>query len=240
MKTSKILLLNAVTLATLTLCGTASGNETDKEGYLLDNRGVLVRSGSGSCIHTGFWTLAMAIAECDATLEKKVLPRLVDSPPPVVASLPAVASLPIAPLPVANKQLVYTPYTLQTETLFAYNKSDLGTDGKQQINDGIVGMMKKYPKDGAVLITGHADRIGSDEYNMALSQRRADAVKAYLIEQGIDDKRIETAAKGKSQPIVSCDKVKGKANRKNEALITCLQPNRRIVLNLNGQSLVQP
>jgi OOP family OmpA-OmpF porin len=228
MKTSKILLLNTVALATLTLCGTASANETNKEGYLLDSRGAVVRSGSGLCVHTGYWTPAMAIAECDATLAKKELPIVADSTPPVAA-----------PLPVAVKQIVYTPYTLKTETLFAYNKSDISTNGKQQINDGIVGMMKKYPKDGAVLITGHADRIGNEEYNLALSQRRADAVKAYLIEQGIDGKRIETVAKGKSQPIVSCDKVKGRANRNNKALIACLQPNRRIVLDINGKNPVQ-
>lgn len=228
MKTSKFLLLNAVALASLTLCGTASADETNKEGYLLDSAGAVVRSGSGLCWHTGYWTPAMAIAECDATPAKKVLPMVADS-------TPSVATPPI----IAARKIVYTPYTLQTETLFAYNKFDISTDGKQQINEGIIGMMKKYPEDGAVLITGHADRIGSEEYNMALSQRRANAVKAYLIEQGIDGKRIETVAKGKSQPVVSCDKIQGRANRKNKALIACLQPNRRIVLDLKGQSPVQ-
>lgn len=221
MKTSKTLLLNAVTLTTLALCGTAYANETDKAGYLLDSRGAVVRSGTGLCLHTGSWTPEMAIAECDATLVK--LPIVVESPPPAAA-------------PLKVKPVVYTPYTLQTESLFAYNKAEISTDGKQQINDGIVGMMKKYPQDGAVRITGHADRIGSEEYNLALSQRRAEAVKVYLIEQGIDEKRIATTAKGESEPVIACDKIKGKANRQNKALIACLQPNRRIVLELKGQS----
>jgi OOP family OmpA-OmpF porin len=227
MKTSKILLLNTVALAILPLCSTASSNEINKEGYLLDSRGAVVKSASGLCVHTGFWTTAMAIAECDPTLVKKVTPVLSNSTPTVAA-----------PLPIEEKQIIYTPYTLQTETLFAYNKSEISNDGKQQINDGIVGMMKKYPSDGDVRITGHADRIGSEEYNLALSQRRADAVVAYLIEQGIDGKRIKTIAKGQSEPVVSCDKIKGHANRMNLKLIRCLQPNRRIVLNLKGQNAV--
>lgn len=227
MKTSKIVLLNAFILTTLTLSGIAGADEISKEGYLVDSRGNLVRSGSGQCVHTDYWTPAMTIAECDATLAKKVPPMVADSTPPVVS-----------PLPFAGKQIIYTPFTLQTETLFAYNKSDISTDGKQQINDGIVGMMKKYPKDGVVLIIGHADRIGSDEYNLVLSQRRADAVKAYLIEQGIDGKCIKTVAKGKSEPVVACDKIKGRANHMNQKLISCLQPNRRIALHLKGQNAV--
>jgi OOP family OmpA-OmpF porin len=151
---------------------------------------------------------------------------LADSPPTIAA--PGV--------PVTAKRIVYKPYTLQTETLFAYNKSEISSDGKQQINDGIIGMMKKYPNAGEVQITGHADRIGSEEYNLALSQRRADAVASYLVEQGIDGKRIATVAKGESEPVVSCDKVKGRANHLNLKLIRCLQPNRRIVLTLKGQS----
>lgn len=164
----------------------------------------------------------MAIAECDGVLPKKIEPTFTDSTPAIAAPI--------------TKQITYTPYTLQTETLFAYNKSDINTEGKQQITNGIIGMMKKSPKDSAVRITGHADRIGSEEYNLALSQRRADAVQAFLIEQGIDSKRIETAAKGESDPVVSCDKIQGRADRMNRKLISCLQPNRRIVLNLKGQN----
>lgn len=226
MKTSKNILLNAVALAIL--CNTAMADDTNRAGYLLDSRGALVRTPSGLCIHTGYWTPAMAIDECDSALAKKVLPV-----PAPFDSTPAIA---IPRQPVAVNKIVYTPYTLQTETLFAYNKSDISTDGKQQINDGIVGMMRKYPNDGEVQITGHADRIGSEAYNMALSQRRADAVASYLVEQGIDGKRIATVAKGESEPVVSCDKIKGRANHMNLKLIHCLQPNRRIVLTLKGQN----
>jgi len=88
-------------------------------------------------------------------------------------------------------------------------------------------------------VTGHADRIGTDAYNQKLSQRRADAVKDYLVGQGVEDKRIETAAKGESEPVVSCDNVKGKVSGKNKNLVECLQPNRRVVVEVKVQKPAQ-
>jgi OOP family OmpA-OmpF porin len=223
MKTSRIAVLNAFALAFLTLSGVALA---DGSGYLLDSRGDVVRSASGLCVHTGSWTAAMAIEECDPTPVTRALPRIADAPP-------------LAAVPVANKKTVRVPYTLQTESLFAYNKSDVSDAGKKKINDEIIGKMKEDPQDEVVLITGYTDRIGSDEYNMKLSQRRADSVKAYMVEQGVDGKRIETEARGKADPVVSCDNIKGKANRRNKALIECLQPNRRTVIDLKGEKAVQ-
>ncbi len=223
MKTS--MLLNAFALAALSMSGIVSADEITREGYLTDSRGNIVRSGSGLCVHTSSWTKAMAIEECDP-VAKKAVPVVADTTPPAAA-------------PVATKKTVYVPYTMQTETLFAYNKAEMSTTGKQKMSDEIVGKMKEYPKDEVVVITGYTDRIGSEEYNMKLSQRRADAVKAYLVEQGIDGNRIETEARGEADPVVSCDNIKGKANRNNKALIACLQPNRRIVLDLKGQMPVR-
>lgn len=225
MKTSKIMLLNAFALAALTMAGIAAADETTKEGYLTDSRGNVVRSGTGLCVHTGYWTQAMAIEECDPDLVRKAVPVATEATP--------------AAAPVATKKASFVPYTLETETLFGFDKSDMSKAGKQKMNDEIVGKMKEYPQDEVVLITGYADRIGSEEYNMELSQRRADAVKTYLVDQGIDGNRIETAARGEADPVASCDNIKGKANRNNKALIACLQPNRRIVLDIKGQQPAQ-
>jgi OOP family OmpA-OmpF porin len=227
MKTSQIMILNAVSLAALSMTGIAGANETSNEGYLTDSRGAVVRSGSGLCIHTGIWTPALAIEECDPVAKK---------PAPVA---PVVANAPPVAAPVVPKKTVFVPYTLQTETLFVYNKSDLSEGGKQKLHDEIVGKMQEYPRDEVIVVTGYTDRIGSEEYNIKLSQRRADAVKTYLVDQGVDGNRIETAAKGEADPVVSCDNIKGKSNRKNKALIACLQPNRRIVLDLKGEMPVQ-
>ena len=224
MKTTQVMLLNAFTLAALAMSGMSGANELTKEGYLLDTRGEIVRSGAGLCWHTSSWTPAMAIEGCDP-VAKHATAVIPEATPSTV--------------PDAPKKTVFVPYTLQTETLFAYNKSDLSESGKNKIHTEITDKIKAYSEDEVVVISGYTDRIGSEDYNMKLSQRRADAVKAYLVEQGIADSRIETVAKGEADPIAACDNIKGKANRNNKALIACLQPNRRIVLDLKAQNPVK-
>jgi len=82
-------------------------------------------------------------------------------------------------------------------------------------------------------IVGHADRIGGDAYNLALSRRRAEAVRDHLAGKGVDAGGVRTEARGEADPVTgpSC-KDMGPANRKNRKLIECLQPDRRAELRL--------
>jgi OOP family OmpA-OmpF porin len=212
MKTSKFV-LSVLAMASLAVSGVTAADEITKEGYLLDSQSTFVRTGFGLCWHTGFWTPDMAIEGCDTV-------KMVEAMP--------------APEPPASIVI-----TLLSDTLFGFDKSIIGAEGKQQLDEEIVGKMKQYPQIDRVLVTGHADRIGSDAYNVQLSQRRADAVKEYLVEQGVDPARMETAYKGESEPVVSCDAVKGRANGRNRALIECLKPNRRVVVEIKVQQPVQ-
>ena len=93
--------------------------------------------------------------------------------------------------------------------------------------------MKAHPEVELVLITGHTDRIGSDNYNQKLSERRAVAVNDYLMSQGIEERRLHTVGKGETEPVVDCKGVRGKQ------LIQCLQPNRRVVVEIEVQSVMQ-
>lgn len=224
MKTSQII-LNSLVVASLGLAGIASSHEVAKEGYLIDTRGNVVKNNYNECWRTGYWTPAMAIEECDPGLIKKAEPKMAEARTPPPVSGPAKAA--------------FAPVTLQAETLFDFDKSVLRTDGKKKLDDEVVGKMKEYPQVEVVLVTGHADRIGSDAYNQKLSQRRADAVKDYLVGQGIEVKRLETAAKGEAEPVVSCDDVKGKVSGKNKKLVECLQPNRRVMLEVKVQKAAQ-
>ena len=226
MKTSR-LILNMLAMASLTSVGIASADEITKEGYLTDTRGDVVRSGTGLCWHTGFWTPAMAIAECDPDLVKKDEPKMAEAPAPAAAPV------------VVPAKPVFVPITLQSDALFDFNKSVIHAGGKKKLDDEVVGKMKEYSQIGVIVVTGHADRIGSDAYNQKLSQRRADAVKDYLVSQGVEANRIETVAKGESEPVVSCDNVKGRVSGKNKKLVECLQPNRRVVVEVKVQKPVQ-
>jgi OOP family OmpA-OmpF porin len=80
-------------------------------------------------------------------------------------------------------------------------------------------------------VAGHADRLGSAQYNQKLSERRADAVKAYLVRQGAPADRIETLGFGKTIQVKSCPDAQYKTRK---ALIECLQPNRRVEVEVLG------
>ena len=75
----------------------------------------------------------------------------------------------------------------------------------------------------------HADRIGSQQYNQKLSERRAESVKSYLVSKGTDRDKIETIGMGKTVPAKFCPDIK---NRKE--LIACLAPNRRAIIAIKG------
>ncbi|GMU94099.1 MAG: hypothetical protein AMXMBFR4_31570 [Candidatus Hydrogenedentota bacterium] len=93
--------------------------------------------------------------------------------------------------------------------LFDFDKAVLKPEGKAEV-DKVIAEMKAHPGD-TVLIEGHTCDIGTDEYNMGLGQRRADAVRKYMVENGIAEGRITTKSFGESQPAVPND---GPANRK--------------------------
>ena len=74
-------------------------------------------------------------------------------------------------------------------------------------------------------VSGHADRLGPEPYNLNLSLRRAEAVKQYLSEKGISPRRIQLQAKGEAEPVKRC---KGGATPATKA---CLAPNRRVEID---------
>ncbi|WP_284447266.1 OmpA family protein, partial [Fluviibacter phosphoraccumulans] len=89
--------------------------------------------------------------------------------------------------------------TLAADTLFAFNKSDLKPEGKAAL-DNVVNQAKAL-KVEVIVAVGYTDRIGSDAYNLKLSQQRANSVKAYLVSKGIPADKVYTEGKGKANPV---------------------------------------
>jgi len=117
---------------------------------------------------------------------------------------------------------------ISIEALFDFDKSDLKLSGRKILESAVAQLQKNQDID-LVLVTGHADKIGSVQYNQILSERRAEAVKAYLVSKGVEGSRLKANGKGSSEPIAKCDGVKG------QELIVCLQPDRRVVLAAEKQ-----
>ena len=136
--------------------------------------------------------------------------------PAPVAAAPAPAPAPAAPAPAARMEKV----TLQGTELFALNKAELRAP--QPRLDELADALVKNPSIKGVVVTGHTDRLGTAKLNNALSQRRAEAVKAYLVGKGVAASRIQAVGRGSSQAVKTCtDKDRAK-------LVQCLEPNRRV------------
>ncbi len=104
------------------------------------------------------------------------------------------------------------------DVLFAFGKADLSPGAVRNL-DKLTGFLEKHP-DRNLLIEGHTDSIGSDEFNRVLSQKRADAVKEALVAKGISPDRIVTKGYGKQFPIAGNDTESGRQlNRRVEVVI---------------------
>ena len=160
-------------------------------------------------------------------------PAAKPAPPPAPAATPTPAPTP--PQPVAKPEPPKKPSVISVTStgLFEFDKATLTPDARAKLDQEVVGRAKEFASIALVHVDGHADRLGSVQYNQRLSEKRADAVRAYLVSKGFDASKIETLGSGKTNQVKHCpDKVGGKADRK--ALIECLAPNRRVVVELKG------
>ena len=110
---------------------------------------------------------------------------------------------------VAKAVVTQSKVTLQADTLFDFDKSTVKPEGKVAL-DKLATQLKGIKIEVAIAV-GNTDSVGTDAYNMALGQRRAQAVKTYLVGQGLPADRIYTESKGKSNPVASNATAEGRA-----------------------------
>jgi OOP family OmpA-OmpF porin len=199
------LLMTAMLAGLVAAAGNAAA--ASKDGHWTDAADMVWKDGSGMCWKAGYWTPAMAIEECDPDLMKK----------PMRAEP--------APAPKAKAKTL----TITSTQLFAFNSSALSNEAKSRLDRDVLARLDEFATIQFINVYGHTDRIGSAQYNQKLSERRAEAVKAYLVSKGVRTNQIETYGYGKTSPVKSCP---GKMSHK--ALIDCLAPNRRVVVEAKG------
>jgi OOP family OmpA-OmpF porin len=115
--------------------------------------------------------------------------------------------------------------TYAADVFFDFDKSVIKPEGKAKLDD-LAGKVKGINLE-VIIAVGHADSIGTDEYNQKLSVRRAEAVKAYLSSKGIDKNRLYTEGKGEKQPVADNRTSEGRAkNRRVEIEVVGTRPNK--------------
>ncbi|WP_051532273.1 MetQ/NlpA family ABC transporter substrate-binding protein [Brackiella oedipodis] len=117
---------------------------------------------------------------------------------------------------------------LQSDALFGFDKAQLTSAGQRRLQE-IVQQLQGIQSLKHIDLTGYSDPIGDSHYNLQLSQQRAQAVKDYLVAQGITADLIAVTGKGASQPLAQCD------HKSGEALKACLAPDRRVEIEVNAR-----
>jgi OmpA-OmpF porin, OOP family len=156
----------------------------------VSSSGAVWKNGTNElCWRNANWTPATAAPGCDGAIAAK-----------------AAAPAPAAAAKAAAK------VTLNADALFDFDKSVIKPAAKASL-DSLAGKVKSLTLE-VIVAVGHTDSIGTDAYNQKLSIRRAEAVKKYLVSQGIEAKRIYVEGKGESQPVADNKTAEGRAKNR--------------------------
>lgn len=194
-KASNIL---GVLLMTVLVSGIAQADSRKAPGYLKDSSGNIVRNSAGDCWHSSIWTPEMAnVVGCDGfVLDVKV---------EVIKG---------------EGTGLITGITIPAAALFAFDSDVLTDEGKKAIDEYRDTLRPELAKAYAGIIVGHTDSTGDPQYNLDLSKRRAESVRAYLVSTGTDADLLRTVGRGQKDPISSNDTREGRAeNRRVEIVV---------------------
>jgi len=193
----------------------AAGNAFANAGpNLQDSSGHAVKDASGACVVTS----GQVLPECAGT----VTPAAPKPAAPAAPSAPAAPAAPSAPAPAAKPapSSVRQSIVIQADALFDFDKSVVRPDGKRAIDEALSKLNGVDVE--MVIATGHTDSIGTAKYNQRLSERRANAIKEYLVSKGIPASKITTIGKGETQPFATNKTAEGR------------QKNRRVDIEFKG------
>jgi OmpA-OmpF porin, OOP family len=124
-----------------------------------------------------------------------------------------------------DQPLHYEGYTVSAEALFDFDKYVLKPQGRAALQNLGAQIRSQGLQVKDINIVGHTDSIGSDAYNMRLSERRAQAVKSFLVSEGVNSSIIDVSGMGKRQPVASNETAEGRAlNRRVEVLVGTDRP----------------
>lgn len=229
MKTIRAIL--AVTMA-------AAWSSAGAQGYWTGPGGAVWKNAAGQCWRAGYWTPAMATAECDPDLVPKPAPKPAPAPAPKPEPRPEPQPAPQPapkpeakpePKPEPKPEAKPKPVVLRSTVTFAPGKATLDEMAKFRLDRDIVERLKTLASISHVIINGHDDRLASPQAAQKMSERRAKAVEQYLFQKGLPASKLETYGYGKTTPVKSCPDTKDR-----KALLVCLEPNRRVEVEVQG------
>jgi len=156
------------------------------ESYVGDSKHHYITDSSGNCVRTSSWKAEDMTIDCGA-------------------------EPPVAKVPVPPPAPVYEKMTVSAEALFDHDKSVLKAEGKEALQELGDAIKAKGARVVDIDVIGHTDSDGSEEYNQALSERRAQSVSDYLVSEGVDPNIIDVSGQGELNPAASNATKEGRA-----------------------------
>ena len=210
-------------LATLLLTSTAFAAN---QGYAQADGSPVVKNAYGECwkLPTTYDKARDGLVECGD--------REAAKPAPAPAPKPAPAPVVVAPKP----QTVIKTVSLSAEGLFGFNSAQI-IAGNQQL-EALVSSLKADKLLKTVAVEGHTDYLGSDKYNQALSEKRANAVKDYFVAAGVPADKVTAVGKGETEAKLTAE-CTAKKFKKRADLIACLAGDRRFDVTVETAKEVQ-
>jgi OOP family OmpA-OmpF porin len=204
---------------------------TSNIGVRLRAQRYHVDKGTGLDVNIGFYTLGLVVG---FGAPPPPVPAPAAEPAPAPAAEPAPSP---TPTPTASPAPVPQVQTLSADSSFGFDKSVIMPSARGRLDD--LARQAAGKDIEAITITGYADRVGDTAYNLKLSQRRADAVKTYLATRPeLTHAPMEAVGKGDANPLTTPDSCPPKMPR--AALIKCLQPDRRVEVEIKAKQPANP
>lgn len=172
---------------------------------------------AGNEIHDGGWRHAKPYIQIAEDLTAKAEHREAECRQPEAAPTPQTEQ-----------------FDLSADALFKFDRGDLAgmlPEGKLKLDELVAHLSAVYTQVDRIRLVGHTDRLGSEAYNQPLSERRAWTVKQYLQERGVSAP-VQAEGRGESQPTGATSQCRGE--RADHALTQCLQPDRRVSVEIVG------
>jgi OOP family OmpA-OmpF porin len=194
--------LEGVVLSAVLATGSAFAADRTAAGYAEDSSSNVVTTGSGDCLRTGSWTESDAvIVGCDGIVLDAPVEVIMGAPSGLVGAI-----------------------VIPTAALFAFDKSDLTEEGKAAIDEYRKQLRPELSEAYQGIIIGHTDSVGDADYNVGLSQRRAEAVSAYLVSTGVEAAKLREIGRGENDPIASNDTKEGQAENRRVEIVVIGEP----------------
>lgn len=185
-----------------------------------DNRSGFVNSQS----HLDDWLFSVGVQ-----IPLGPPPVVAAAPPPPPPPAPAMAPPPPPPPPPTRS------FEVTSDGTFEFNKAVLTPAGRTRIDNTMRELKSSNFQARSIMVVGYTDPLGSNDYNQRLSVARANAVRDYMVSQGVPSGVIQTEGRGETDLKVTEADCRSQGARNRNALIACLQPNRRVEIRATGE-----